>query len=152
MAIALTETPAARCARYAKENHFIGVEVNQHDQIVLRAGHVDAIQMPRPLGDRVRTELLRLHEPTPTIENIDTGFLTFLTQRAPTGDSRAVHILPTLFKYQAIRTVHGSLITLPGPSDTRRIWMEEPIDENRPNFDTLATIVLEAARALPTAC
>lgn len=151
MATTLTETAAARCARYIKENRFAGVEVNQHQQIVLRAGNVDAIQMPRPLGDLVRAELLLLGQATPTIENRETGYLTFLTQRAPTGDPRSVHILSKLFKFQAIRTVQGSLVTLPGPSDERRFWMEEPIGEDRPDFDTVVAIVLEAAKRLPKA-
>lgn len=151
MATTLTETAAARCARYITENRFIGAEVDEHQQIILRAGPVDTIQMPRPLGERVRAELLHRGLATPTIENRATGFLTFVTQPARMGDPRPVRILSQLFKYQAIRTVQGSLVTLPGPDDERRHWVEEPIGEERPDFDTVVSIVLDAAKNLSQA-
>lgn len=67
------------------------------------------------------------------------------------GDPRPVRILSQLFKYQAIRTVQGSLVTLPGPDDERRHWVEEPVGEERPDFDTVVSIVLDAAKNLSQA-
>jgi hypothetical protein len=151
MATTLTETATARCARYLEENGFAGAEVDTHQHIILRAGAVDAIQMPRPLGERVRAELVRRELTTPVIGNRSTGFLTFLTQPAPAGDSRPIRILSKLFKFQAIRTVQGSLIMLPGPCDEVRFWLDEPVGESRPVFDTVVDIILDAAKSLPKA-
>ncbi|PXX53970.1 hypothetical protein DFR70_12691 [Nocardia tenerifensis] len=149
MATTLTESVEARCARYIAENRFLGAEVDNHQQILLRAGSIDTIQMPRLLGELVRQELRRRRLATPTIENHETKFLTFVTRPARRDDPRPVHILSKRFKVQAIRTVQGALIPLPGPADTRRSWLEEPIGTTRPDFDTVVCVVLKAAEALP---
>ncbi|MEV0294920.1 hypothetical protein [Nocardia sp. NPDC050710] len=56
-----------------------------------------------------------------------------------------------LFRCQAIRTVAGALIMLPGPADTVREWLEQPRAEQRPTFDLLVNITLAAADHLPKA-
>ncbi|WP_228807832.1 hypothetical protein [Nocardia otitidiscaviarum] len=147
----MTETVEARCARYIEENRFVGAEVDKHRQIILRAGSVDTIQMPEELGDLVWQELRRRGLTTPTFQNLGTRVLTFVTGPAREGDPRPVHILSRMFRVQAIRTVQGSLITLPGPTDERRVWVEEPVGTARPDFDTVVDIVLDAAKCLPKA-
>ncbi|MEU6562594.1 hypothetical protein [Nocardia nova] len=156
--VALTETAAVRCARYVEENHFLGAEVNSFRRIVLRAGPVrradgvDTIQVPRPLGDQVQADLLSRGLATPTIENRGTGNLIFLTRSARPGDSRSIHISSKLFSLQAISTVKGSIVTLPGPRDRHRLlWLEEPVGPDRPDFETVVDIVLEAAQRLSKA-
>ncbi|WP_280404546.1 hypothetical protein [Nocardia brasiliensis] len=151
MATTLTETVEERCARYIEENRFIGAEVDKHQHIVLRAGPVDTIQMPRPLGDLVREELHRRGLTTPIFETRATKYLTFITRPAAPGDPRPVHILSKLYRFQAIRTVQGSLVTLPGPDEERHSWLEEPVGEDRPDFDIVVDIVLATAKALPKA-
>ena len=149
MDTALIETTIERCARYREENRFLGAEVDSHERIVLRAGEsIDTIRMPPSLGERVRNELLGRDALTPTIENRQTGFLTFVTRPARKDDSPP---MSKLFGIYAIPTVRGSLVTLPGPLDARRFWVEEPIGETRPDFATVVDIVLDAVPGLPKA-
>ncbi|MEV0298194.1 hypothetical protein [Nocardia sp. NPDC050710] len=143
-------TAADLAARY-RCDHGLDVYVDAHGHIILRAGAVDGIQMPQPLAEFVHTELRSRGSPTPVIVNTATRNRTFLSHGADTLDERPVRIFAALSAYQAIRTVAGALIMLPGPHDPRREWLEEPRAELRPSFDDLVRITLSAAELLPRA-
>ncbi|MET9491144.1 hypothetical protein [Nocardia sp. NPDC006630] len=148
MSTALTETVAAQRDRYCEENGFTGTHIDAYNQIILRAGPVDAIQMPAILGDRVRIELSRQLLTTPIIENRLTGALTVLTQAASAEDTRSIFLFSKLYRVQAIRTPKGAMIMLPGPADTMRVWLDSPVGTLRPPFDTAVAITLDSAKAL----
>jgi hypothetical protein len=151
------------CQRYRSE-HDLAAHVSAHGQIVLRAGAVDAVQMPRVLGDRVRKLLTDSGLHTSIVESIRTDYLTFLTAAAPRGDARPVHLhtaaqttpsIPVtvpktdanLFRLAAIRTVAGSQIPLPGPDDPVRRWLCPP-EGVLADFDRVAALTIAAGSAL----
>lgn len=163
MATVLTPTSAAEqwCARYRTDNGFIGAKVDEHDHIIVPTGRVvDSIQMPRRLGDLVREELRLRELRSPIIENTRTGYLMIITNTAPPDDSRPVRMLQAadtadsssesvslreyagLYRNEAIRTVQGVMIPLPGPDDEIRTWLDEPIGHERADFDTVAAITV----------
>ncbi|WP_327141312.1 hypothetical protein [Nocardia sp. NBC_01327] len=149
MHTALTESVAAQHDRYREENGFTDTHVDANNRIILRAGHIDAIQMPAALGDRVRIELSRQLLTAPIIENCCTGCLTILTNGAPAEDTRSIYLFSKLYRVQAIRTPKGALIMLPGPADKVRVWLDAPIGTFRPPFNTAVAITLDAAKTLP---
>ncbi|MRH92930.1 hypothetical protein GFY24_36870 [Nocardia sp. SYP-A9097] len=149
MSTDLTETVAAQRDRYCEENGFTGAHIDRYNQIILRAGLVDAIQMPAVLGDRVRVELSRQLLTTPIIENRLTGALTVLTQAASAEDTRSIFLFSKLYRVQAIRTPKGALIMLPGPADKMRVWLDSPVSTLRPPFEKAVAITLDSANSLP---
>ncbi|MBF6340815.1 hypothetical protein IU450_33715 [Nocardia abscessus] len=167
MTLANSSTEAAEtlCARYRSENGLDGAEVNHLSRIVVPAGRIDSIQMPRRLGDIVRNELEQRKIRTPIILNKTTGYLMFITNAAPADDSRPVHMLRMggdaetgvpvslrrdagLYRNAAIRTVRGVMVPLPGPNDEIRSWLEEPVGRRRADFDTVAEITVSAGDKL----
>lgn len=163
MTLAHSSTQAAEilCARYRSENGFDGAQVNRFSRIVVPTGRIDSIQMPRELGYIVRNELEQSKIRTPIILNKTTGYLMFITNAAPAGDPRPVHMLNIgreaesgvpvslrrdagLYRNAAIRTVRGVMVPLPGPDDGIRSWLEEPVGRRRADFDTVAEITVSA--------
>jgi hypothetical protein len=150
------------CEQY-RSKHDLDVRVTTHGHIVLRTGAVDAIQMPRELGDRVRGSLAESDTYTPIVENVRTDYLTFMTGPAPRGDARPVHlhkaveanpsaavaartINADLYRLAAIRTVAGSEIPLPGPDDPVRKWLCPPTGVLA-DFDRVAALTIAAGSA-----
>ncbi|MBF6332345.1 hypothetical protein [Nocardia transvalensis] len=144
---ATTDSAHVCCARY-RDDHGLDVTIDAHGHIVLHAGAVDAIQMPEQLAEQVQAELRNRAIATPAILHTGTRYRTFLSHGAG-RDERPVRMFGSLYRYQAIRTVTGSLVMLPGPADTVRIWLEEPDGTQRPEFETLVAVTLDAAKRLP---
>ncbi|MGW5456786.1 hypothetical protein [Nocardia sp. NPDC003979] len=145
MARPLTETPADRCTAYRR----LGwrVVLDGHDQIILPADTVHAIQVCSGLADLVLDMLGHSRVSTPIVDNVATGTRTFLTTPPKPSDTRAVRLFPPTSRVQAIRTVTGSPIPLPTPGDNSRRWLAEPGPDSLVDFELLISMTLDAARA-----
>lgn len=62
-----TDTSDALLTSYRRD-HDLPAELDSHGRILVPTGRVDAIQMPRAVGDRVHAELQRLKLHTPILE------------------------------------------------------------------------------------
>lgn len=149
-----SRTVAALCAQY-RAGGLTDARV-EDARILVCTGKVEGVQMPGELGAGVYTELRENSCRTPIIENLATGFLTFLTGPAPVGDVRSVHLDRAhaerahatgagSCRLGVIRTVVGVDIVLPGAGDPVRRWYQE----ERPagwlaRFDDVAALAFEA--------
>lgn len=156
----LTDSIDAVCARYQRD-HDLPADVGPGGRIYVPAGQVDAIQMPRPLGDLVRQQLHLSGIQTPIVENLGTRYLTVITNGARPDDRRPVVIgradthttislarEATFLRCAAIRTVSGAWVMLPSPDDERLAWLDTPVHSERVAFDVLVEFTLTAAARL----
>ncbi|MFD4434251.1 hypothetical protein, partial [Nocardia sp. NPDC058497] len=140
----LTETPADRANAYRRLGWH--VVLDSHDQIILPADQVHAIQVSAGLADLVLDQLRRHKVITPIVDNAATGTRTFLTTAPKPDDTRAVTLFSRESSVQAIRTVPGCPIPLPTPDDDIRVWLDEPRPSRLADFELLARITVAAAR------
>lgn len=139
----MIETPADRANAYRRLGWHVVLDA--HDQIILPADQVHAIQVCAQLADVVLDELRRHRIITPIVDNVATGTRTFLTTTPNPGDTRPVRLFKPELPVNAIRTVPGSLIPLPTPGDETRVWLEEPRPSKLASFQQLETITVAAA-------
>ncbi|MBF6290128.1 hypothetical protein [Nocardia cyriacigeorgica] len=157
-----TDASDALLASYRRD-HDLPAELDSHGRILVPTGRVDAIQMPRAVGDRVHAELQRLKLHTPILENLGTARLTFITAAARPDDLRPVvvaghhaeHGLVSLRRNAGltsttvIRSVPGAWIALPAaPDDERWRWLAAPVGALRAPFDLLIELALAAGNRL----
>lgn len=131
-----------------RNDHGLDAYAEATNLVTVRAGAVDAIQMSAGLAALVRAELARRALSTPTVLNVGTRAVTFITGGAGT-DFRPVRFFPHPFPdAQAIRTVTGSPIVLPGPADEVHVWLDPPTGTLRPEFRTVEAVTCSAAAQL----
>ncbi len=135
------------CACYRVEHGF-DAHVDEHGQILLRTGSIDAVQLPIELAERVFRELMRRDLPTPVIANNRTDFWMLLTQGARPAE-RSVPRFGALYRHRVLMTSAGALITLPGPDDRFRYWEVPPHGTCRPPFNDVVEVTLRLAHSLP---
>ncbi|ATL70763.1 hypothetical protein [Nocardia terpenica] len=147
MSLADVEADVYECAARYRRDHGLNAYAAATNLVTVHAGAVDAIQMSAALAALVRAELARRALATPTVLNIGTGAVTFLTSGAGTDDRRVRILLPHP-QAQAIRTVPGSPIVLPGPADEVHVWLDPPSGTLRPEFRTVEAVTCSAAAQL----
>ncbi|MGW0047011.1 hypothetical protein GV791_09420 [Nocardia cyriacigeorgica] len=163
----VSNTNAALCARYIEEHGLINAEIDPFGTIVVPSGVVDAIYLPRRLGEAVIEEMDARGLFSPIVENTTSGLVTILTDGRPLDASAipcptperpagataaaALRTNASLFRYQAIRTVSGSHIALPGPSGGPRRWRWHPRGRDREAFATIADLTITVGERMSLA-
>lgn len=149
MAIPVNDDPVAHCNAYRR----LGwqVELDIHDQIILPADQVHAVQVCPALAEPVLEQLRHAGVVTPVIDNAATRTRTFLTTSPQPGDDRGVRLFLPEAPVWAIRTVAGSLIRLPTPGCDIRVWREEPRPSRLASFELGVSTAFDAARTVRVA-
>ncbi len=140
-------TAASRCTYYREVCQIPAVLDPLTDQIIVVAGHVQAVMVPAPLGRRIRAELDRRDEECgPIVSHPKSGLWTFLTRSEFRLDIPAADAA-SLWDHNVVVMASGVQIGLPTPTarndDPVRLWELPPHSPQRPG----TTTVLRAVRA-----
>ncbi|MFI8977234.1 hypothetical protein ACIGO9_30425 [Nocardia asteroides] len=143
----LTESPADRAAAYRQVfGSFVQFDNNR---INLIAGPVHAVQVCPKLAEPMSEHLRRRGIATPVIDNVQTGWRTFLTSAPSRCDEHPVQFYLPGSDLRAARTVDGTPIPLPTPDDPCRIWRAGPWTVTPALFDRVADLAAAAVRIPP---
>ncbi|MEV3961582.1 hypothetical protein AB0M34_11885 [Nocardia sp. NPDC050193] len=124
----------------------LAATLDANRRIIVRAEDAGNVRMPQQLGERVHAALRVRSLATPIIVN-QRGYWTFLTQSTPPNGQ--AQLFDPLFLHRAKRSVRGCTTTLPGPDDSMRAWLVEPVHISRLPLEAVAEITLEIAGTTP---